>query len=175
MHCRFRVQQCFGRFLAGFTILAVQWLFVCCTTAIVLVCVQGKANILGMPYSYSIFISALLVDYYFNYLCLHCIYCSAGTTFNAIISAVAIGIAYPFYVSTYYYGKFICFQVLHWRIYDYFNSRLSVYGVVCSCVFIAYTSQGITMSADMIAFCLVGVYYRCYDCCIMAIVSGQKK
>ena len=30
------------------------------------------------------------------------------------------------------------------------------------------------MSADMIAFCLVGVYYRCYDCCIMAIVSGQK-
>ena len=45
-----RTAMFFGRFLAGFTILAVPMVICCCITAIVLVCVQGTANILGMPY-----------------------------------------------------------------------------------------------------------------------------
>lgn len=46
-----RTAMFFGRFLAGFTVLAVPMIICCCITAIVLVCLQGTVNILGMPYS----------------------------------------------------------------------------------------------------------------------------
>ena len=89
MHCRFRVQQMFlADFLPDFTILAVPMVICCCTTAIVLVCVQGK-QIYWVCHIVQYFISALIVDYCFNYLCPFTVFIAvcSGTTFNAIISS----------------------------------------------------------------------------------------
>ncbi len=65
----------FGRFLAGFTILAVPMVICCCITAIVLVCARDSKYI-RHAVRYIIFVFALFVDYHLNYLCIHRIYCS---------------------------------------------------------------------------------------------------
>ena len=126
----------------------------CCTTAIVLVCVQGKANILGMPYS-TVFLYLLylliiiLITYAFTVFIAVC----SGTTFNAIISAVAIGIAYPIFM---YLLIIMVNSLLPGFTLEGFTTILTAGSpYMASFVpvfFIAYTSQGITMSADMIAF-----------------------
>lgn len=149
-----RTAMFFGRFLAGFTILAVPMVICCCTTAIVLVCVQGKANILGMPYS-TVFLYLLylliiiLITYAFTVFIAVC----SGTTFNAIISAVAIGIAYPIFM---YLLIIMVNSLLPGFTLEGFTTILTAGSpYMASFVpvfFIAYTSQGITMSADMIAF-----------------------
>lgn len=173
-----RTAMFFGRFLAGFTILAVPMVICCCITAIVLVCVQGTANILGMPYgTLFLYLLYLLIIILITYAFTVFIAVCSGTTFNAIISAVAIGDCISnLYVPSNYHGKFIAAGLYTGRVYYHFNSRFSVYGIVCSCVFYSlYQPRNNYECRYDCLFCLVGMYYCCHDCCIMAIVSCQKK
>ena len=149
-----RTAMFFGRFLAGFTILAVPMVICCCITAIVLVCVQGTANILGMPYgTLFLYLLYLLIIILITYAFTVFIAVCSGTTFNAIISAVAIGVAYPIFM---YLLIIMVNSLLPGFTLEGFTTILTAGSpYMASFVpvfFIAYTSQGITMSADMIAF-----------------------
>ena len=126
----------------------------CCITAIVLVCVQGTANILGMPYgTLFLYLLYLLIIILITYAFTVFIAVCSGTTFNAIISAVAIGVAYPIFM---YLLIIMVNSLLPGFTLEGFTTILTAGSpYMASFVpvfFIAYTSQGITMSADMIAF-----------------------
>ncbi len=149
-----RTAMFYGRFLAGFTILAVPLIICCCITAIVLVCVQGSTNILVMPYGtlflYMLYLLLMiLVTYTFTVFMAVC----SGTTFNSIISAIAINVAYPLFM---YLLVITVELLLPGFTMEGFTTILTAGSpYIASFVpvfFVGNSRQGMTMNADMIAF-----------------------
>lgn len=149
-----RTAMFFGRFLAGFTLLAIPMIICCCITAIVLVCIQGVTNTLDMPYGmlflYLLYLLIIiLITYTFTVFITVC----SGTTFNAIISAVSIGIAYPIFVYLLINMVNLLIPGFTWQGFTTILTAGSPYmASFVPAFFMGPTGKEMTMSADMIAF-----------------------